>query len=252
MNNPAAPSRDGRVSEACLLAANRAMKKDQIHLSDWKRILFGESPPQFVVEVLVRAGIMYLVLLACARLLGKRMNGQLTLTEMAVMITLGGIISLPMQMPDRGLAQGLLLLILAFCFQQGVNRLGVKSPGFEKVAQGELSILVRDGVLQPRDMLDARVSREQLFAALRAKTIFNLGRVDRLYLEACGIYSIFPAQNNRPGLSLLPRSDEGLRQVQPRPGYSSCACQNCGFVARAGGDRKCENCGSDEWTEAVS
>jgi hypothetical protein len=32
-------------------------------LSDWKRILFGKAPVEFVAEVVIRTAIIYLVLL---------------------------------------------------------------------------------------------------------------------------------------------------------------------------------------------
>lgn len=56
--------------------------------------------------------------------MGKRMAGQLTTSEMAVMITLGAIVAAPIQLPDRGLITGnyktytrLFLQALAHCFR---------------------------------------------------------------------------------------------------------------------------------------
>jgi hypothetical protein len=65
------------------------MKKYEIHLADWQRMLFGQSPPVFLLEVLIRTIIIYVFLLFVLRWLGKRMSGQLTILEMAVMLTLG-------------------------------------------------------------------------------------------------------------------------------------------------------------------
>lgn len=99
------------------------MDKDQIHLSDIYRILFGEAPVQFLLEVLIRTIIIYCILLVVIRLLGKRMSGQLTSIEMAVMLTLGAIVSVPMQDPARGLLQGVLLLALVLIFQKSFFRI---------------------------------------------------------------------------------------------------------------------------------
>jgi predicted membrane chloride channel (bestrophin family) len=57
------------------------MNRDEIHLGGCKRILFGEAPLEFSAEVLLRTVFIYVLLLIALRLLGKRMNGQLTLTE---------------------------------------------------------------------------------------------------------------------------------------------------------------------------
>jgi len=78
------------------------MKKEEIHLYDIKRILLGQAPVEFMLEVLIRTVITYIALLFLLKLLGKRMDGQVTIIEMSVMITLGAIVSVAMQLPDRG------------------------------------------------------------------------------------------------------------------------------------------------------
>src|SRR5438874_3764069 len=100
------------------------MKKDEIHLEDIKRILFGQAPPEFLLETFIRTLIIYIVLLLVIRWLGKRMSGQLTIMEMTVMLTLGAIVAVPMQMPDRGLLQGILILLCVAGLQRGVSLLG--------------------------------------------------------------------------------------------------------------------------------
>ena len=102
------------------------MKQEEIHWGDWHRILFGMAPETFIIEVFIRTVIVYLLLLFTLRFLGKRMGGQLTISELAVMLTLGAIISVPMQLPDRGLLQGVLVLICAVIFQRGLNYFAIK------------------------------------------------------------------------------------------------------------------------------
>jgi hypothetical protein len=45
------------------------MEKQDIHLSDVYRILFGEVPAVFLVEVLIRTVIVYMILLVVIRML---------------------------------------------------------------------------------------------------------------------------------------------------------------------------------------
>lgn len=112
---------------------------DEIKLNDWQRILVGEAPVEFLLEVLFRTIIIYFFLLVVLRLMGKRMTGQLTISEMAVMVTLGAIVSAPMQIPDRGIIPGIIILICALTFQRGVNLLGFTSSKIETAIQGEAS-----------------------------------------------------------------------------------------------------------------
>jgi uncharacterized membrane protein YcaP (DUF421 family) len=232
------------------------MKKEEIHLDDIYRILFGQAPPAFLLEVFVRTLLIYILLLFIVRWLGKRMSGQLTVMEMAVMLTLGAIVSVPMQVPDRGILQGLLLLLCAVGFQRGVSWLGIKWGKFEDLTQGKASMLVKDGIMQLDQMESDRISRQQLFSELRQQQIFNLGSVDRIYLETGGMFSVYQAKQPRPGLSVYPPDDKDILQTTTQtgnatPGQAQLVCTNCGLVKPGSRPGECANCGRDNWINAI-
>jgi uncharacterized membrane protein YcaP (DUF421 family) len=228
------------------------MKPEEIHLADWQRILFGNNPPEFLLEVFVRSVIILLAFLITARLLGKRMNGQLTLTEMAVMVSLGAIISPIMQLPDRGICLGLVVLTCTLSFQRGLTWLDFKSKRVEAITQGKESLLIEDGVLQLEAMSRARISKQQLFAALRGKQIYNVTKVSRMYMEACGIFSIYTGEEEKPGLSVLPDTDQEVHSIQPAAGSAVVACMNCGNTIQVEEEQEpCPVCQEVEWTQAV-
>ena len=236
----------------------KTMKKEEIHLYDIQRILFGQAPPSFLLEVFIRTLVIYIVLLFIVRWLGKRMSGQLTIMEMAVMLTLGAIVSVPMQMPDRGLLQGVLLLLCAVGFQRGITMLGFMNSKFEDLSQGKSSLLLKNGVLQIDGMEKARISRQQLFAELRQRHIFNLGTLDRIYLEACGLFSVFKASEPRPGLPIYPPDDQDIIKTineastdAPRQ-VPLFACVSCGLVKAQDHITPCENCEHTAFIHAVN
>src|SRR4051794_27920372 len=116
-----------RCCFANLIKRKGNMKKEEIHLWDIKRILFGQAPPEFLLEVLLRTLIIYISVIVIMRLLGKRMNGQLTILEMSIMVMMGAILSVPMQIPDRGILQGIVLLISVLALLRGVNLIAFKN-----------------------------------------------------------------------------------------------------------------------------
>lgn len=229
------------------------MKKEEILLSDIKRILLGNAPVEFLLEVFIRTIIVYLVLIVVLRIMGKRMSGQLTISEMAVMVTLGAIVSAPMQIPERGIFQAVWVLICALFFQRGLNYIAVKSKKAELIIQGVESVLVKDGVIQLEEMRKNNISRQQLYAALRNGSIYNLGKVDRVYIEASGLFSIFKADDPKPGLSLFPDTDQQIRGFQSHPADDLKVCCYCGTSVPA--DKQQENCpfcNQLKWTNAVN
>jgi uncharacterized membrane protein YcaP (DUF421 family) len=228
------------------------MKKEEIHLDDIHRILFGQAPVEFLLEVLIRTLATYIALLILMRLLGKRMDGQITIIEIAVMITLGAMAAVAMQMPDRGVLQALTALLCALIFHRGINWLNVKSDKIENITQGKMSILVKDGIMQLDEMKSAGITKQNVFATLRSNKILNLGKVKRLYLEACGLFNIYEEKDDRPGLPVLPAYEDNFIKAKTKVDQSHVACKNCGYVMEISQqDKACLHCGEKEWMEAI-
>ena len=228
------------------------MKKEEIHLGDWQRILLGNAPLEFLLEAVLRTLVVYLVLLITMRLLGKRMNGQLSVAELSVMIMLGGIVSVPMEVPDRGLLHGALVLACLLGLFRLVNWLAFQYRRVERLTRGELRIVVTDGVLNLPEMANTKLSREQLFANLRAAKIQHLDQLKRVYLEGNGEFSLYPQEPPRPGLSILPDKDAAIHHAEPAASDQQ-ACQRCGHTAPADtAPAQCPRCGHRRWTAAVN
>lgn len=227
------------------------MKKEEIHFGDIKRWLFGQAPPEFMVEVFIRTILIYLCLLLVVRLMGKRMTGQITVTELSVMVTLGAIVSPVMQLPDRGILFGIVVLFAALLFQRGINWLGSKNEKVEKITQGSMSLLVQDGLLNLEELEKTRITKEQLYAMLRQKKIHNLGNVERAYMEACGILSVYEKDKYTPGLPIFPHTDTDILNIQHQLDSNVRACSNCGHVQHVmNNNSPCDVCTAKEWSKA--
>jgi uncharacterized membrane protein YcaP (DUF421 family) len=227
------------------------MKKEEVHIGDIHRWLFGTTPPEFMVEITIRTILIYLGLLIAFRLLGKRMNGQITLVELAVMMTLGAIVSPVMQLPDKGILYGFLVLLVALIFQRSLNLWAFKSEKIEHLTVGKLIVMVKDGIIQTDGLKKADVTQEQLFSMLREKKIMNLGKVKRAYLEAFGALNIFEADAPRPGLPVLPTNDPLIREMQEVATSGEKVCCRCGNVQQQPTNQTpCTVCGAQDWSEA--
>jgi uncharacterized membrane protein YcaP (DUF421 family) len=230
------------------------MKKEDIRLDDLKRILFGQTPPEFLLEVLLRTLIVYVFLMIAIRILGKRTNGELTITETAIILMLGAVVSVPIQMPDKGILQGILVLFCIVGFQRGLTWINLKNPRVEKVTQGDMSLLVKDGILQLDVLQKARITRQQVFAVARSKNIYNLGKVKRLYLEGCGTFSLYVQDDETAiaGLPVYPPDDKSILDTQRYITENDTkACCNCGSVLKQAEAKGCPVCNSENWTNAI-
>lgn len=228
------------------------MKPYEIHLNDWLRVLAGEVPWSFYIELIIRAAVFYLLLLVSIRLMGKRMSSQLSRNELAAMVSLAGAIGVPLQSPDRGILPAVIIAIIVVFIARWVAARAFKDQDFEKFSQGNISMLIKDSVMDLKTMKSARLSREQLVAQLRSKSVKQLGSVKRFYMEAGGSFTLIEEEKPKPGLSVLPRWDEGFH-ARFKKSAEIKVCQSCGFTQKKPFDEKskCSNCGDCTWTDAV-
>jgi uncharacterized membrane protein YcaP (DUF421 family) len=226
------------------------MSKYTIYWNDFQRIFQGEVPWEFYIELIIRAVVVYLILITSFRLMGKRMATQLTRNELAAISSLAAAIGIPLQTPDRGLIPGILVAAIVVIVQRLVANRSVKSEKFEQLTQGKISTLVQDSFLQIDDMEECRISRERIFSQLRSNDIRQLGEVERLYLEANGNFTLIKNAKPGSGLSVLPDIDKEFTAEQETD-QTKLVCNHCGHQQNQAGSSSCPNCRKDEWVKAV-
>lgn len=229
------------------------MKPQDLKLSDWARLLIGEVPGSFYVELIIRAFVIYLLLTVSMRLLGKRMSSQLGRNDLAAMVTLAAAIGVPLQAPDRGLLPAIVIAIVVVFLGRWIAAKAFRDQGFEKFSQGNIDVLVADSVMNLDRMKIVRISRERLVAQLRSNGVKQLGEVKRLYIEANGSFTLISEEQPHPGLSILPRWDEDFNK-RFKKHEEVMVCQNCGKTQQMPFNLKatCPNCKECVWTNAVA
>src|SRR5690349_245760 len=103
------------------------MQPDEIRLSDWMRILFGQVPPVFYAEIAIRAFIVYALLMICMRLMGTRMSGQVSRLDMASTVALASAIGVPILSPSNGLVPAFIIAFIVVAFSRIIAKLSIKN-----------------------------------------------------------------------------------------------------------------------------
>jgi uncharacterized membrane protein YcaP (DUF421 family) len=226
------------------------MESYEIHLNDIARILTGNAPVQFFIEVLIRAVFVYAVLMVSMRLMGKRMASRMNRNELAAISTLAAAIGIPLLTPDRGLLPGLIIAIIVIIMQRTIAHYSAKSQRFERLTQGAISTLVNDGRLEVKNMKTARISREQLFSRLRSHGVRHLGEIRRTYIEANGSFTIIKRKEPTSGLCFIPDFDTDFINEQQRD-KERVICGFCGDDKMNAHHDECGNCDRKEWVNAI-
>jgi uncharacterized membrane protein YcaP (DUF421 family) len=228
------------------------MKKEDIHITDWLRILAGEVPAGFYLELVLRAVIIYLLLMLAMRFMGKRMSGLLSRNELVAMVSLAAAIGTPLTAPDRGILPAVIIAIVVVYIQRWISANAFCDEAFESYAIGKLDILVSDAVIDLEVLKKVRISRERLMAELRGSGIKQLGSVKRFYMEASGFFTLIKNEEPNEGLLILPSWDEEFCE-RLKPSETQIACGICGLLQPKATDpkSKCPHCGEVAWAKAV-
>lgn len=218
-----------------------------VKFGDWPRMFFGEVPAEFYIELIIRSFLVYLLLQVSMRLLGKRMARQLSRLDLAAMVALSSSIGVAMLSPINGMLPAFIIALFIIGISRTISYFSTKSEKFATLTQGDISTLVLDGVLQLDTMENVRITRDMLFAQLRSAKIKQLGKVNRVYMEADGSFSIVKSNNPKPGLLLLPEWDD--EYIHESLSFTDqVICKNCGAEKNAA---DCGHCHSSESTNAV-
>lgn len=217
---------------------------------DIERMLIGDEPPLFLLEIVFRTLVIYAYSLVLIRWLGGRAVGQLSLVEVLLIIALGSAVGDAMFYPDVPLVHALLVITTVVFANKGLDFLMDRSERIEDFIDGHPTIAVRDGVVDAGFLASSFLSRDELFQELRKQGVRNLKEVDRAYLERDGTVSVFKTNASRAsGLRIEPPLEvtaPRLIDVGAQP--SDAVCVNCGHAAPRSGTAPCGNCGCSEWT----
>src|ERR1700712_2522425 len=228
------------------------MKKEEIHFSDWLRILIGEVPGAFYLELLLRAVLIFLLLMLAMRFMGKRMSGLLSRNELVAMVSLAAAVGTPLTAPDRGILPAVIIAIVVVYIERWISAKAFRNEDFERYAIGKLDILVSDGVIDLDILKKVRISRERLMAELRGSGVKQMGSVKRFYMEASGFFTLIKNEEPNEGLLILPSWDEEFCKRLNRS-EEQLVCGSCGLLRQKSINPgyQCPHCGADQWAVAV-
>lgn len=161
---------------------------DQTHsLTD---IFIGREDAVTVLDVSMRAAIVYIAGLAIVRVGKRRLMGRATAIDMILAFILGSLFSRAMNGGAPVIATlvaGAILVLVHW----GVTAIGRRSERWDVLTKGRCVSLVENGNLQERNMRSADFSRDDLYEALRLRAgVTELSDVRQAFMERNGDVSV--------------------------------------------------------------
>jgi uncharacterized membrane protein YcaP (DUF421 family) len=217
---------------------------------DYSRILLNDLPAEFLLEVVCRTIVMFIIILITLRASGKRGIKQLSVFELVLIIGLGSAAGDPMFYEDVGILPAFTVFGVVITMYILVTRLTEKAKWAEKLLEGKPSFIIRDGQLLYKEFKKSHLSRDELFSELRLVNVEHLGQVKMAVLETSGEISMlfFDDEEVRPGLAIFPH----MAEEEPNNDAASAVCDQCGYLSKDSHPVHCPQCEADIWCKPLT
>jgi uncharacterized membrane protein YcaP (DUF421 family) len=151
------------------------------------------------VEIVVRAAVMYVVLLCLLRGMGRRELSQLTTFDLLVTVVIGDLIQQGVTQEDMSFTGALLSVGTIALLAVGTSVLGNRSSRAERVLEGVPVVVGRKGVLYDEVLRRERITEAELLEAARGSQVTDLAEIDLIVIEADGQFSFLRADSDSGG-----------------------------------------------------
>jgi len=156
-----------------------------------------------ILSVIIRTIIVSLFVFFILRWMHHKGIGQLSMFELLIIIGLGSAIGDPMIYTKQvSLPQAFVAITVVIAIFKAIDYLTMKSKRFQRFAEEEPTLLVKDGQFSEDGLKKARLSKKEYYAHMRLGGIRDISEIDESYLEMNGQISFIRknSDTNKPDL----------------------------------------------------
>ena len=166
-----------------------------------------------LLEIVLRTGIIYVVVLVGLRLTGKREVGQMTPFDLVLLLLIANAVQNAMTGPDTSVSGGIIAAATLLVLNMIVTRLVFLNRKVREVVEGSPTLLIRHGKLLQENLDKEQIPAESLRQALREHSVSNVGDVNIAVLEVDGSISVLKDDD----LPTEPRQHHHVRFLNRKP-----------------------------------
>ncbi len=173
--------------------------------------------------VFIRVIILYALIVAAMRVMGKRQLGELEPTELVMAMIISDLAAVPMQDMGIPLLTGIIPIITLVCLSLILSEASVMSIRFRRLMSGSSSIIIDRGQINQHEMRRNRLTVDELLESLRLQGVLDISVVKYAVLESNGQLSVIPYPSESP---VTP----SMLNIQADGGDMPVIIVNCGHI----------------------
>ena len=145
-----------------------------------------------------RTIILYIVVIISIRLMGKRQIGDMQPSDLVITLLISEIAAMPLQDTDQPILFGVSAIMTIVVIEILVSIIALKSFFVRKMLSGKSAILIKDGIIDQKELKNVRMTVLDLVEMLRGQQVFDIGTVSFAVLETGGSLSVLLKSKSQP------------------------------------------------------
>jgi uncharacterized membrane protein YcaP (DUF421 family) len=144
-----------------------------------------------MIDTIVRTLFFYFVIVIAYRIMGKREVGQLGIIDLIISMLIAELVALGIEKIDQSIWMTLLPMIVLVLLEVGLGYLSIKSRKINKLFGGKPTIIISNGKIVYKNLINQRYTLDDLLLELRKQGIYSIEDVEYAMLETNGDLSVF-------------------------------------------------------------
>ena len=141
--------------------------------------------------VFVRTFFFYFFIFLIYRILGKREIGQLGIIDLVVTILIAEIASISIENTDVTIFKSVVPILTLMGLEMILAFVSLNRPSFRRFIDGSPSVIIKNGKINYKEMINQKYSLEDLLSQIREKGYRSIEEIEYAILENNGMLSIF-------------------------------------------------------------
>lgn len=147
---------------------------------------------------LFRTVLLYLLIVAGMKIMGKRQIGQMQLSELVTVTILSELASYSILDTDIPLLYSAAPVFVLICLEVSISFFSVKSRFVSKLFDCKPSFIIYKGKINQKELLNSRLTMTELISEVRASGYNSVSEVYYMILEPSGKISVIPRMSQQP------------------------------------------------------
>jgi len=145
-----------------------------------------------LLMIFIRTIFFYFLILIVYRIMGKREVGQLGIIDLIVSILIAELAAISIENYNNNIFFSIIPILTLLILQVTLAFLSLRKPKFRIFLDGNPSIMIQNGKVNYKEMLNQKYNLDDLLVQLRDKGYRSIEEIEYAILENSGTLSVFP------------------------------------------------------------